>query len=90
MGITRREVTKAVCNRVGERLLHTLIVYIKKQGVELWGMKRSKTFVGDIVLVALYKDLYAKGYHTLQSEVKRWLPMAVRTLEHNIQALRRA
>ena len=50
-------------------------------------MKRSKTFVEDLVLVALYKDLYAKSYHTLQLEVKRWLPIVVRTLEHNIWTL---
>lgn len=51
-------------------------------------MKKSKTFVGDCVLVALYKDFQGKGYQTVIAEVKGWLKIVKRTLQHNTQLLR--
>lgn len=64
------------------------MAFVKRRQPQLWGMKKSKTFVGDSVLVALYKDLYVKGYHTVSSEVRRWLPLVSRTLQHNNKVLR--
>ena len=89
MAKTRRQVKVEVCKRVKDEVITSLTSFVRRQNPALWGMKRSRTFVGDLVLVTLYKDLFAIGYHTLCGEVKVWLPLAERTMRHNMKELRR-
>ncbi len=89
MRLNQCELKAAVGRRIRPLTLQSLINFVKKQNPALWGQGRTDTFVHDTILLALYKDLYNKGYHGLFDSVKLWYPTSHKSLGHNTKVLRK-
>ena len=62
--------------------------YFKEKEPKLWGTKKGRGFLMKQLYVSLYKDISGKGYGKVLSEVKDWLPMTQKTLQHNTAVVR--
>ena len=76
MRLSKREMEAAVGRRVHTKTLQSLIKFVKQQGARLWGQGKTRTFVHDTILLALYKDLFNIGYQCLFKMVKSWYSMS--------------
>jgi hypothetical protein len=88
MVATKRCVRGSVLQRLSERDLQSIMTFVRLKAPALQGLRKPKTFVGDCVLVALYKDLFGLSYQSVWQDVKLWHPIAMKTIAHNTQLLR--
>ena len=79
MPLTHSAVRRAVLRRMSAETLHIIEKFVRKQKPQLWGTKKSETYVVDCILVALFKDLFAKGYTSLFLKIKKWMPTSHHT-----------
>ena len=63
--------------------------FLKKSKPTLWAKKQGRGFLKKSLYVTLYKDMYAKGYNTLEHAIKSMYKVSVRSLRHNVKVLRR-
>lgn len=89
MPATRRDVRRSVLSRMKDTTLHSIMTFIKKKKPNLWGLQQPKGFVQDTVLITLYRDMHAIGYHTLMTELRNWVPCSYHSIRHNTQRVRR-
>ena len=88
MPLSRRELKNRVLRKMSARTLQSILKFVEDKEPRLWGLEKTSTFVTDSVLVSLFKDLFAVGYHSLFESVKKWLPTSSHSLRHNTKIIR--
>jgi hypothetical protein len=88
MSVSKRAMKAAVLRRMSSRTLHRIQKFVRTSNPQLWGTKRSRNYVGDCTLVALFKDLFAVGYSNLFMKIKKWMPTSHNSLQHNTKLIR--
>jgi len=80
---------KVVTEKLGEKIMTSILKDINLSEESLWGMNRTIHFPKDLLFVALYKDLFNVGYCKLCDTIKEFLKMTPSTLQHNVQVMRK-
>ncbi|KAL6071191.1 hypothetical protein QOT17_006430 [Balamuthia mandrillaris] len=82
------ELKQKVLRRVKKETLAAITKYVLSKQPKLWGLKKKGQFISNSIVVALYKDLTGQGYNSLHDEVRPWLGVSAKSLQHNTKVLR--
>ena len=85
---TYLDLKNSLKKRIKIDTLKSIIKKVKKLNPTLWCRNPPRNFIEKSIVVALYKDAFSVSYNDLKIEINNWLPLAKKSLEHNIQKLR--
>jgi hypothetical protein len=77
-----------VRNRIPNAIFKKIWGFVREKEPALWGEKKPKGYLKKNFLLALYKDLYGKGYSKLMMQIGSKDRMHNSTFQHNVKVLR--
>lgn len=87
--LKKYQVLNLVHEKVPAARIDSMTKFIEGQGVVLWGESQPRGFLGDMVVLTLYKDLYHIGYLRLVNSVDFGYKITHISMENNSHRIRR-
>jgi len=78
-----------VKEKIKLRVLKELLSFLKRKKINIWCAVGRKNLVYTFLVLALYKDLYGRGYTELTNDIHDWLMISSKTLRHNVKEIRK-
>lgn len=86
---SRNAIKKKLLSVCSEQTLKEMISYVENDPPSLWGMEKPPKFIGDMVILTLWKDLTGKGFRAIEEEINFRYPITHSSLEHNVPLVRK-
>lgn len=87
---TYKDISQAVQKKVKNATLSSMLDFIKKKKLKLWGLEKGRLFLKKQLVLMLYKDINAVGYTSLSQETKNWNKITAKSLNKNTKKIRKA
>ena len=81
---------RKVSERIGARNLRSILQTLDFGFKKLWGAVKDCNFQKDMIVAALFKDIFRISYAQLKKKISQWLPMSNTALQHNVKMIRKA
>ena len=87
--LSKYQVSAIISDVLNNDILSEIQSYVANKAPDhLWGSEKPRTFLEDMVLLALYKDIKNEGYHTLTNKINFHYKITDHSLRHNIPIIR--
>jgi len=83
-----QEIREKVEQKIGRDMFDERVQSAKVHPSALWGEEKPRGFLSTMVCITLYKDLFGKGYLGLGSEFQLPFHASLRSIWHNVLAIR--
>ena len=81
----KKEVFK---KKIEEKTVRDMIRFVEAKQLNMWGREKTSFFVGRNVYLCLWKDLYKHGFNYIEDQIRDWMPLSSKSLQHNLQEIR--
>lgn len=88
MPLDYNDVVEEVVHQISKPVYQDILAHVEMQDVNLWGEHQPKGFLSCMSTLTLWKDIKDKSYVNLMNLHPSDLHVSVKSLNHNIQALR--
>jgi hypothetical protein len=68
----------------------SMLKFLQEAKPSLWGEQQPKSFLEHMMVLTLVKDRGNIGYHTLLQSVELPYPLSYKSINHNVQSIRRS
>lgn len=87
---TIEEVKERVSAIVGAATLKRMMAFVEAEKPSLWGTTKRSGFVGDAMILTIYKDVKNVGYKHLRKNLVLGYPLNHKSLQYNTQTIKRS
>ena len=87
--MTHRQIKDAIISKIGTATWRKISHSIKFPPKSLWATNRTRDFAEEMILLTLYKDIFAVSYSELLTMVQPRLKLAKESIQHNVKSTRK-
>lgn len=86
--LTKQQIKSFVVEKISSEVYNEIIHYLQNNNPHMWGMQRPRSFIEDMAMLTLYKDLCGIGYNLLLQTISLPYHLGNSSIVHNVRSIR--